>query len=98
MHKVKQQEAGKLTGPLCKDYMQISAKRAPFVTNKGHPGLSSRHVRQGDLVALVHGAEVPFILRSQPNGKYKIVSEAYVDGIMDGEAAEGVHWEKLAFI
>jgi hypothetical protein len=93
-----QKEAGKPTGPLCKDYMRISAKRAPFVTNKGHPGLSSRHVRRGDLVALVHGAEVPFILRSQPNGKYKIVSEAYVDGIMDGEAAEGVHWENLAFI
>jgi hypothetical protein len=57
-----QKEAGKPTGPLCKDYMQISAKRAPFVTNKGHPGLRSRHVRRGDLVALVHRAEVPFIL------------------------------------
>jgi hypothetical protein len=93
-----QKEAGKPTGPLFRDYMRISAKRAPFVTNKGHPGLSSRNVRRGDLVALVHGVEVPFILRSQPNGKYKIVSEAYVDAIMDGEAAEGVHWENLAFI
>jgi hypothetical protein len=78
--------------------MRISPKRAPFVTKKGHPGLSSRHVRRGDIVALVHGAEVPFILRSQPNGKHKIVSEAYVDGIMDGEAAKGARWESLAFI
>jgi hypothetical protein len=93
-----QKEAGKPQGLLFMDYMRISAKRAPFVTNKGHPGLSSRHVKRGDLVALVHGAEVPFILRSQSNGKYKIVSEAYVDGIMDGEAVEGAHWENLAFI
>jgi hypothetical protein len=93
-----QKEAGELKGLLFNDYMRISAKRAPFVTNKGHPGLSSRHVKRGDLVALVHGAEVPFILRSQSNGKYKIVSEAYVDGIMDGEAVEGAHWENLAFI
>jgi hypothetical protein len=93
-----QKEAGELKGPLCRDYMRSSVKRAPFVTEKGHPGLSSRHVLRGDLVALIHGAEVPFILRSQTNGKYKIVSEAYVDGIMDGEVAEGAHWENLAFI
>jgi hypothetical protein len=92
-----QKEAEKITGYLCMDYMRISAKCAPFVTKKGHAGLSSRHVRQGDIVALVHGAEVPFILRSQPNEKYKIVSEAYVDGIIDGEAAEGAHWENLKF-
>jgi hypothetical protein len=93
-----QKEAGELEGPLCRDYMRSSVNRAPFVTEKGHPGLSSRHVLRGDLVALIHGAEVPFILRSQPNGKYKIVSEAYVDGIMDGEVAEGAHWENLAFL
>jgi hypothetical protein len=93
-----QNEAEKVTGYLCLDYMRVSPKRAPFVTKKGHPGLSSRHVRRGDIVALVHGAEVPFILRSQPNGKHIIVSEAYVDGIMDGEAAKGARWESLAFI
>jgi hypothetical protein len=93
-----QKEARELKGPLCMDYMRSSVNRAPFVTEKGHPGLSSRHVLRGDLVALVHGAEVPFILRSQPNRKYKIVSEAYVDGIMDGEVAEGARWENLTFI
>jgi hypothetical protein len=36
-----QKEAEKVTGYLCMDNMRISAKRAPFVTKKGHPGLSS---------------------------------------------------------
>jgi hypothetical protein len=93
-----QEEAEKVTGYLFMDYMRISGKRAPFVTKKGHPGVSSRHVRRGDIVALVYGAEVPFILRRQPNAKYNIVSEAYVDGIMDGEAAKDAYWKRLAIV
>jgi hypothetical protein len=85
-------------GRLLMDYMRISAERSPFVTKKGHPGLSSQHIERGDIIALVRGAEVPFILRNHPDGKYTIVSEAYVDGIMDGEKAKGAVWENLKFI
>ncbi len=65
-----------------------SLGRLPFVTGKGHLVVSSEHVKQGDVVALVKGVQVPLILRRQPCGTYKLVSEAYVDGVMDGEAAE----------
>ncbi|KAF2736267.1 hypothetical protein EJ04DRAFT_490318 [Polyplosphaeria fusca] len=80
------------------NYIKASAKRAPFVTEKGHLGLSSWHAKPGDIVALIHGAQVPFILRHHRNGKYRIVSEAYVDGIMDGEAAQNADWQKLEFV
>ncbi|KAH0843862.1 hypothetical protein AYO21_09900 [Fonsecaea monophora] len=65
-----------------------SLGRLPFVTSTGHLVLSSEHVRKGDVVALIKGAQVPFILRREENSAYKLISEAYVHGIMDGEAAE----------
>jgi hypothetical protein len=84
-------------GSLHMEYMRISATRSPFATAKGHPGLSCRHIRRGDIIALIHGAQVPFVLRRNTNGTYSMISEAYVDGIMDGEAAENAIWQKLEF-
>ncbi|KAK7177268.1 heterokaryon incompatibility protein [Paraphaeosphaeria sporulosa] len=65
-----------------------SLGRLPFVTKKGHLVLSSEQVERGDAIALIRGAQVPFVLRRQSNRRYQIVSEAYVDGIMDGEAMD----------
>jgi hypothetical protein len=92
-----QSEAGKLVG-LQMNCVRMSPGNSPFVTEKGHPGLSSRHIKQGDIIALIQGAQVPFVLRYHSNGKYTIISEAYVDGIMDGEAAENAVWQKLEFV
>jgi hypothetical protein len=71
---------------------EIDAKargRKPFVTKKGHLGLGLDHVKPGDAVAVLIGSQVPFVLRKSVGGRYKIVGEAYVDGIMDGEAVVG---------
>ncbi|KAF2679133.1 hypothetical protein K458DRAFT_446009 [Lentithecium fluviatile CBS 122367] len=62
--------------------------RRPFITKSGHLVLSSEHVERGDVVALISGAQAPFILRRQSDRRYQIVREAYVDGIMDGEAVD----------
>jgi hypothetical protein len=83
---------------LVQDFMRISPRRSPFVTEKGHLGLTSQYVRQGDIVAIVSGAQVPFILRRCGSRKYKIVSEAYVDGIMDGEAVNSSKWEHIELV
>jgi hypothetical protein len=93
-----QKEEEKSGGSLIMDYMRISAGRSVIATGKGHPALVSRHAKRGDIVALVRGAQVPFILRRHVNKKYSIVGEAYVDGIMDGEAVESAVWESLDFI
>jgi hypothetical protein len=62
-----------------------SLGRLPFVTQKGHLGLSSDRVMSGDRIAIIAGSQVPFVLREQEKGQFSVVSEAYVDGIMDGE-------------
>jgi hypothetical protein len=67
----------------------IASCRKPFVTVKGHLGLGPDHIELGDMIALLIGCQVPFVLRKSIDGKYEIVGEAYVDGIMDGEAAVG---------
>ena len=39
----------------------------------------------GDRIALLHGASVPYVLRPTKSGRYLIIGEAYVLGIMHGE-------------
>jgi hypothetical protein len=80
---------------LIHDFMRISPRRSPFVTARGHLGLTSQYVRKGDMIAVFSGGQVPFILRQHDSGKYIIISEAYVDGIMDGEAVESSKWEYI---
>ncbi|KAL1599795.1 hypothetical protein SLS60_007600 [Paraconiothyrium brasiliense] len=62
--------------------------RRPFVTSGGYLGLGPKDMRKGDIVVVVSGAEVPLILRELPEGGYKLVGEAYVDGVMDGEVLD----------
>ncbi|KAK5077831.1 hypothetical protein LTR64_003769 [Lithohypha guttulata] len=69
-----------------------SLGRLPFVTEKGHLVLSSEHVRAGDVIALVKGSQVPFVLRPSHTSAYSLISEAYVDGIMNGEAVTPVEF------
>jgi hypothetical protein len=58
-----------------------------FVTEQGYMGLSFPETRVGDIVCVFPGLEVPFIVR--PDGEYYLlVGEAYVQGLMDGEAMQ----------
>ncbi|KAF2856513.1 HET-domain-containing protein [Plenodomus tracheiphilus IPT5] len=65
-------------------------ERRFFVTEKGYLGLGPDGVGVGDEVFVVVGVGTPFVLRRGGGGddgceEYKIVGEAYVHGIMDGE-------------
>ncbi|USP72811.1 hypothetical protein yc1106_00085 [Curvularia clavata] len=76
------------------ELIRISQRRSPFVTSKGRLGIGSMEVKKGDVVALISGAQTPFILR--PVGeRFMLVSEAYVDGIMDGEAENEGQWDYI---
>jgi hypothetical protein len=59
--------------------------RRPFITSEGHLGLGPAAMQRGDVVVVILGAELPFIFRKEDKGRYSLVGEAYVDGIMDGE-------------
>jgi len=67
--------------------------KRPFLSQSmGYVGMGPGHARPGDAVVLLPGAETPYVIRPRPdNGlnHYEVVGEAYCDGIMDGEAADG---------
>jgi hypothetical protein len=72
--------------------------RLPSITTKGNLVLCSEYIRRGDLITLFRGAQVPFVLRRQTNGKYQFISEAYVNGIMDGEAMNGAQCRNIVLV
>lgn len=67
--------------------MRAAMKRSFFVTEKGYMGLGPFNTEEGDLVYVLAGGQVPFILRPEiSSGGFWLVGESYVHGIMDGEA------------
>jgi hypothetical protein len=45
-------------------------------------------LQRGDTLAVIYGAEIPFVFRKNSNGQYRLIGESYVDGVMDGEVLE----------
>lgn len=69
--------------------------RGLFATANGHLGLGLISTREGDEVWILEGCQVPCLLRPMGEGRYKLVGEAYVHGIMHGEALEGLDVKNL---
>ena len=59
-------------------------KRSFVTTENGYLGLAPSGAREGDVICLLRGGNVPFVLRERENGYWELVGEAYVHGIMDG--------------
>jgi len=51
-------------------------------------GIGPRSLREGDEVWILHRAGLPFVLLPQSNGRYRLVGEAFVYGVIHGEALE----------
>jgi len=57
-------------------------------------GSRDAQTKSGDLIAILFGCSTPIVIR--PHGEYfKVVGEAYVQGLMDGEAMELLESEKV---
>jgi len=54
------------------------------VTENGYVGMVPRLTRVGDMVCLIYGCEVSYVLREEDE-KYRLVGDAYVHRLMDGE-------------
>ena len=62
-----------------------TTRRRMFFTDTGYMGLTHRSNQVGDKVFVLLGGDMPFVLR--PKGdRFLFRGEAYVHGIMDGEA------------
>ena len=65
------------------------ADRAFIATAQGRIGYTRPSVQPGDSVCVSQNSIVPFIVRNRPEGgPDMLIGEAYVSGIMHGEAME----------
>jgi hypothetical protein len=70
--------------------------RSFCTTENGRVCNAMNQPEKGDLVAAFEGSDRLFILR--PTGKrYRLVGEAYVDGLMEGEAYEGLDSDEVDY-
>jgi hypothetical protein len=72
-----------------KSMINCALQRRPIFGDDGRVGIGPDICQAGDVVCIFHGAKVPFVLRQVENGEYRLLGEAYVHGIMDGELMEG---------
>lgn len=63
-----------------------SSRRRLCTTSKGGLASVPPKAQDGDLICIIYGGEVPYVLRPHAPGVYTLVGECYVDGIMHGEA------------
>jgi len=69
-------------------HLAIFINQQFFITEGGLIGLGPHESCVGDEVWVLHGAGQHYILRDVPNHEKRVyyIGEAYVQGIMDGEA------------
>ncbi|KAH7095536.1 heterokaryon incompatibility protein-domain-containing protein [Paraphoma chrysanthemicola] len=72
-------------GSLYRIRMQALKGKRPFLSKIGYVGLGPSYMRSGDMIVVLSGGTIPFIIRPVDEGKYRLMGECYCDGIMDGE-------------
>ena len=78
-------------------YEKYALGRRFWVTKKGYFGIGPSDTKPGDRIAVLHGAQVPFVLRKHEAAGatglrgWKLVGESYVHHIMKGEVMK--MWE-----
>lgn len=68
---------------------QVMSNREFFVAKddtSSYMGVVMGVPTDGDCVCILLGGDTPFVLRPKGRGEWQLVAEAYVHGIMDGEA------------
>ncbi|RYP57851.1 hypothetical protein DL770_010564 [Monosporascus sp. CRB-9-2] len=74
------------------------AGRQFFGTSNGYMGRGLDEVQAGDIVVVLLGAKVPFVLREcGHNSHYRLVGECYLHGIMNGEVVKDPTKELMDF-
>ncbi|KAH6716460.1 heterokaryon incompatibility protein-domain-containing protein [Leptodontidium sp. MPI-SDFR-AT-0119] len=63
--------------------MNCTQQRKLFTTTSGYVGMGPAAMKEDDIVVILYGGRVPFVLRPRDEHFY-LVGECYVHGIMDG--------------
>jgi hypothetical protein len=83
-------------------------------TEKGYVGWAPEHCKKGDVVAVLAGGKVPYVLQPEASSNpseesgdsrkyYSVLGDAYTHGIMDGEVVteleeRGGNWEEIVLV
>ena len=68
----------------------IASGRAFVSTSKGRLGWVHESCQSGDMVVIIHGNQVPFVVR-QHGDYWKLIGDCYIHGVMQGEAMVDGH-------
>ncbi|KAJ4325090.1 hypothetical protein N0V84_003633 [Fusarium piperis] len=67
-------------------FLTLLRSRCFAGTDMGLIGYVPMRAKKGDLVVILYGADVPFVVRREAGGRYSLVGECYMHGIMYGDA------------
>ncbi|KAI1738936.1 heterokaryon incompatibility protein-domain-containing protein [Xylaria scruposa] len=67
-------------------------------TSKGYLALVSYDTEIGDKVALLAGGKTPFVIRGDGHGRWKLIRDCYIEGVMRGEQWRPELCKELEFI
>lgn len=70
--------------------------RRLFTSHKGYLGMAPEEAQEGDLICILLGGEVLFVLRMDDEGHFYLIGECYVHCIMDGEAMREVEEGRIS--
>lgn len=76
-------------------FSDVTFDRCMITTNNGDIGFAPIESEPGDVVVAVVGGSVPYVLRPTGRGRgrqreYTFIGDAYVHGVMDGEALDWI--------
>ncbi|TGJ86809.1 hypothetical protein E0Z10_g1990 [Xylaria hypoxylon] len=71
--------------------VRVCTDKRFFITRDGRMGIGPESMKEGDEVAILFGAKVPFVLR-RSGPIYILIGECYIAGMMKGEPVE--RWKK----
>jgi hypothetical protein len=77
---------------------RFSRGRRLFITATGEVGLGPRITKTEDICCILHGGHVPIILRETSEGTFRLVGEAYVEGIMYEAKPDGKQHRRFIII
>ncbi|KAF2498798.1 hypothetical protein BU16DRAFT_605260 [Lophium mytilinum] len=68
-------------------FVRACMDRRFFLTQDGRMGIGPKTMKEGDMIVVLFGGKVPFVVR--PSGtRFRFIGECYVPGLMKGEAVE----------
>jgi hypothetical protein len=67
--------------------------RRRCITSTGFLGQVPLHAQEGDVIVISIGSAVPFVLCPR-QARYQLVGQAYIHGVMIGEALQFEHLAK----